>query len=64
MKPTTNSVIASAIYRLDKAGVDHDMSLEELAPLIAEQEDLPLSEIDYETIEKEIRHHYWLEQYM
>lgn len=63
-KSTTNSIIASAIYRADKAGVDHGMSLEELAPLIAEQEGLPISEITHEAIKEEIRHLYWLEQYV
>lgn len=62
-RTTTNSIIASAIYRADKAGVEHGMSLEELAPLIAEQEGLPISEINYDAIEKEINHLYWLEQY-
>ena len=61
---TTNSIIAAAIYRSDKAGVECDMSLEELAPIIAEWEGLPKQEINYETIEEELKHLYWLEQYM
>ena len=61
---TTNSIIADAIYRADKAGVEHCMSIQELAPIIAEQEGLPMEEIDIGEIEKELEHNYWLEQWM
>ena len=63
-KRTTNSIIADAIYRADKAGVEHCMSIQELAPIIAEQMKLPAEEIDIGEIEKEIEHNYWLEQWM
>lgn len=63
-KRTTNSIIADAIYRADKAGVEHCMSIQELAPIIAEQMELPVEEIDIGEIEKELEHNYWLEQWM
>lgn len=63
-KRTTNSIIADAIYRADKAGVEHCMSIQELAPIIAEQLRLPMEEIDIGEIEKELEHNYWLEQWM
>lgn len=63
-KQTTNSIIADAIYRADKAGVEHCMSIQELAPIIAEQMKLPVEEIDIGEIEKELEHNYWLEQWM
>lgn len=63
-KRATNSIIADAIYRADKAGVEHCMSIQELAPIIAEQMKLPVEEIDIGEIEKEIEHNYWLERWM
>lgn len=63
-KRTTNSIVADAIYRADRAGVEHCMSIQELAPIIAEQMELPPDEIDVGEIEKELEHNYWLEQYM
>lgn len=63
-KQTTNSIIADAIYRANKAGVEHCMSIQELAPIIAEQMELPVEEIDIGEIEKELEHNYWLEQWM
>lgn len=64
MKRTTNSIIADAIYRADKAGVEHCMSIQELAPIIAEQMGLPIEEINIGEIEKGLEHNYWLEQWM
>jgi hypothetical protein len=64
MVKTTNSIIANAIYRADKAGVEHCMTIQELAPLIAEQMRLPMEEISIGEIEKELEHKYWLEQWM
>lgn len=64
MTNTTNSIIADAIYRADKAGIEHGMSMEELVPIIAEQEGLPQEEINFEAITEELKHNYWLEQYM
>ena len=61
---TTNSIIADAIYRADRAGVEHCMSIQELAPIIAEQMGLPADEIDVGEIEKALEHNYWLEQWM
>ena len=63
-KHSTNSIIANAIYRADKAGVEHCMSIQELAPIIAEQVGLPMEEIDIGEIEKELEHNYWLERWM
>lgn len=63
-RSTTNSIIADAIYRADKAGIEHCMSIQELAPIIAEEMGLPTEEIDVDEIEKELEHNYWLEQWM